>query len=399
MDKSTTEVHEEAPTGGKYPTCKTCEIMQEWEHMDTQSLDEVIRRIKSLSQLKTWCIITHDKDALPDGTLKKPHFHAVLTFGNTKTFKTIADTIHCQPQYVNKIRSTTLAAEMYLVHRNDPDKYQYDPKEVLANFDYVAKCAETPVRIKKEHIANKIASGEIKRYNLYKYITIDDYARNKVYFDRCFEFRADQQKGLNRDMHCIFITGASGTGKTTFAKEMATQKGYATYISSGGKNPLDNYAGEECIILDDTRSSTWSLTDFLKLTDNHTDSLVGCRYYNKSIAECKMLIVTSCKSLDEFYQNALNNDNEPKVQLLRRFEAVFHMDLDRIVLCAYDEVRQKHIPQATMINHITLRHDPKRASAFTLSLLQSMGLQVNENIDPDFPSTFSEDDLPDAWRI
>ena len=106
---------------------------------------------------------------------------------------------------------------------------------------------------------------------------------------------------------------------------LASQKGYECYISSGGKNPLDNYKGEECIILDDTRSSSWSLSDFLKLTDNHTDSLVGCRYYNKSIAECKLLIVTTVKSLDDFYEHATKEDNEPRIQLYRRFKLVLKM--------------------------------------------------------------------------
>jgi hypothetical protein len=45
-------------------------------------------------------------------------------------------------------------------------------------------------------------------------------------------------------------------------------------VSSGGKHPLDNYAGQECIILDDLRDTTYDFQDLLKLTDNNTDSLV-----------------------------------------------------------------------------------------------------------------------------
>ena len=61
--------HLSDPQDKKYPTVKTCEIMQYWQYMDTQSMDEVISRIRSLKQIKTWCIITHDKDLLPDGKL------------------------------------------------------------------------------------------------------------------------------------------------------------------------------------------------------------------------------------------------------------------------------------------------------------------------------------------
>ena len=177
-------------------------------------------------------------------------------------------------------------------------------------------------------------------------------------------------------MECIFITGASGTGKTTYAKIIAAQKGYATYISSGGKNPLDDYQGEECIILDDTRSSTWSLTDFLKLTDNHTDSLVGCRYYNKSIAECKLLIVTSVKSLDEFYEHATKEDNEPKIQLLRRFKMVIEMTLEDMTIKYYDDNKNCHVTVARVVNPVSALFQPQIAKKFAEDFIRAMGLEL-----------------------
>ena len=389
------------PQEKKYPTVKTCEIMQYWQYMDTQKLDDVISRIRSLKQIKTWCIITHDKDLLADGTPKGKHFHAVLTLKNSMTIKTIAEAVGVPPQYVNKIRSTTLAAQMYLIHRNDPGKFQYQPNEVKASFNYPELVDDTPIKIRREDLASKIASGEIKRYNLVDHVSPDEYARNIRYYENCFDYRNKLMKGLDRDMHCIFITGNSGTGKTTYAKEFATKKGFHTYISSGGKNPLDNYAGEECIILDDTRSSTWSLTDFLKLTDNHTDSLVGCRYYNKSIAECKLLIVTSCKSLDEFYENALNHDAEPKVQLLRRFELLVRMTHEQITTCVYSPQKATHVPIYTAKNHISLRYDPTMAMDFARDFMRTLGLEIHTDateIQAEFPLiTDPDDDLPDAW--
>ena len=399
---STADTQIETPAQDKkYPTVKTCEIMQYWSYMDTKQIDQVIGRIKSLKQIKSWCIITHDKDQLQDGTMKPPHFHAVITLKNSMTINSIASTIKVEPQYVNKIRSSTIAAQMYLIHRNDPGKYQYDPKEVHASFDYPMLVDDTPMKIRREDLASKIASGEIKRYNLVNHVTPDEYARNIRYYENCFDYRNKIMKGLNRNMQCIFITGQSGTGKTTYAKEYAVAKGFATYVSSGGKNPLDNYAGEECIILDDTRSSTWSLTDFLKLTDNHTDSLVGCRYYNKSIAECKLLIVTSCKSLDEFYNNALNNEEEPKVQLLRRFSLLVHMTHDTITICCYDPSTASHRPTLTARNHISLRYDTKMAVDFAQDFMKTLGLEIHDPApqQQSFSIVSDHDGLPDGWGI
>lgn len=379
----------------KIPICvKTCEIMQYWKYMDCNEIAVIISRIKTLSNLKSYCIITHDKDILPSGEIKPPHFHAVLTFSNAKTIETISKTVGVENQYVNKIKTTTKSARLYLVHRNNPEKYQYDPSEVYADFDYINYVDDCPVRQKRETIAERIQTGEIKEYNLWQYVTIDEYSKNKRYYQNCFEYRQNKIKGLDRNMECIFITGGSETGKTTYAKMLATQKGYNAYISSGGKNPLDNYKGEECIILDDTRSSSWSLTDFLKLTDNHTDSLVGCRYYNKSIAECKLIIVTSVKSLDEFYENATKEDNEPKIQLYRRFQMVIEMKKETMTISAYNEDKKRHIPAVSVKNPVALMYQPKMAKKMVDDFVTLMGLEIIDDKKPTLLPLDNDTDTP-----
>jgi len=361
---------------------KACEVMQYWDYMDCKDIDVIISRIKRLTNLKSYAIITHDKDILPNGELNPAHFHCVLTFSNATTIKSIADTIGVEMQYVEKIRATTKSARLYLIHRNDPDKYQYSPDEVRASFDYVSYVDDCPVKQKRESIAERIESGEIKQYNLCQYVTIDEYSRNYRYYQRCFEYRQNKLRGLDRNMECIFITGPSGTGKTTYAKMIAAQEGYACYISSGGKNPLDDYQGQECIILDDTRSSTWNLTDFLKLTDNHTDSLVGCRYYNKSIAECKLLIVTSVKTLDEFYENATKEDNEPKIQLLRRFKMVIEMTLEDMTISYYDDNKRCHVRAFRVTNPVSALFQPTVAKKFAADFVKAMGLEIIDDCQP-----------------
>lgn len=368
---------------GKNIKVKSCEVMQYWDYMDCKDIDVIISRIKKLTYIKSWAIITHDKDVLPNGELKPPHFHCVLTFSNATTIKSIADCIGVEMQYVEKIRTTTKSARLYLIHRNDPEKYQYPPEDVRASFDYVSYVDDCPVRQKRENIAERIEKGEIKQYNLYTFITIDEYSRNYRYYQRCFEYRQNKLRGLDRNMECIFITGPSGTGKTTYAKIIAAQKGYACYISSGGKNPLDDYQGQECIILDDTRSSTWNLTDFLKLTDNHTDSLVGCRYYNKSIAECKLLIVTSVKSLDEFYENATKEDNEPKIQLLRRFRMVLEMTPESMIIYYYNEGERRHLTVGKTVNPVSILFEPRTAKKFAEDFVKMMGLEIDDSIPDD----------------
>ena len=161
---------------------KSCEIMQYYEYMDTAELGVIISRISSLTSIKSWCTIDHDKDLLPSGKPKGKHFHAVLTFSNATTIGAVAKALKVEPQFVNKIKHTVKSAQLYLVHRNDPDKYQYDPQEVKASFDYEEMADGCPALQRRELIAEKIAKGEIKEYNLARYITVDESAKTKRYY-------------------------------------------------------------------------------------------------------------------------------------------------------------------------------------------------------------------------
>ena len=355
--------------------------MQYFEYYDVQEIATIESRIKSLTNIKKYAIIIHDKDILESGEPKKKHFHCVLTFGNMTTSQVVSNIMKVEEQYINKIRTTTKSAMLYLVHRNHPEKFQYNASEVVANFDYIEYIDGCEPKQQREEIAKQIETGKIKPYNLHDFITIDEYSKNKVYYDRCFEYRQNKIKGNNRNMECVFISGSSGTGKTTFAKMFASQKGYRAYISSGGKNPLDNYKGEECIILDDLRDSTYKMSDFLKLTDNNTDSLVGCRFYNKSIAECKLLIVTSVKPISEFYFNATHEEREPQQQLFRRFSTYIKMtDYDMTIFEYRNEIKE-YLKLAKTKNPVSVMFNRDVAKEFAKNLVNTMGLEIiEENI-------------------
>lgn len=375
-------------------TFKTFECMQYLEYYDTNDIKVIAERIKSLTQIKSWCIILHDKDRRDDGTAKPPHFHAVVTLSSAMTVKTIAEALHLEPQFINKIRTTTKSAQIYLVHRNNPEKFQYNPQEVLASFSYVDLVDGLAPKLSREEISARIDNGEIKRYNLHDFITIDEYGKNKTYYERCFEYRQQKLRKADRKMECIYITGEAGSGKTTCAKHLALQKGYAVYISSGGKSPLDNYAGEECIILDDIRGGTMPISDFLKLTDNHTDSLVGCRYYNKSIAECKLLIVTSVKSLNTLYQGIAEAETEPLKQLRRRFPCTLKVTKQTMAFYTYNADRDEYEFQCQLDNPARVFYDKEYQERKMREFLDGFGLTALP--DPLDQLTLDEEDDGDA---
>ena len=79
------------------------------------------------------------------------------------------------------------------------------------------------------------------------------------------KYRANVLK--DRSLEVLYISGDSGSGKTTFAKYLAEKKHYDPFVSGSGDDILDGYDKEECIILDDFRAGTMKFSELLKFLD------------------------------------------------------------------------------------------------------------------------------------
>lgn len=110
----------------------------------------------------------HDKDAQPDGTMKKPHWHVILIFGAKKSKAQIRE-ITAQLNTVDPMRVYRLSgAVRYLIHKDDPDKAQYDAADVEcyngANFLELIAC-NTDIRTALKGILNMIRTEDIRDYD------------------------------------------------------------------------------------------------------------------------------------------------------------------------------------------------------------------------------------------
>lgn len=314
---------------------KLCEIVQQLEYID---LDFVKNVLDSKDCIRDYAYIIHNKDKDT-----KPHIHIALRFKNAYDTKYISNWFAVPEQYIGRVKGKWKDMLEYLTHKNAPGKYQYSDDEVVSNFDWTVERDKPSSEERKAEIMNKIVAGEIREYNIHKEINIVEYDKYKRSIDNAFTYR---QKILleksDRKMDVIFITGKSGSGKTTYAKMLCENQGYSYFISSSSNDPFDGYAGQDAIILDDLRGSSFTFADLLKITDNYTGSSVKSRYKNKWL-ECKMMIITSIMPIDEFYINVFESSDEPLVQFQRRCQTYVIMSNEFMEVFAFDDNSNRYI--------------------------------------------------------
>ena len=74
----------------------------------------------------------HDKDFNPTGEVKKSHYHVLLKFANKKSLDQMLEIVqrfnsNVFPQAVDNFDGYL----RYLIHIDNPEKYQYEPKDII----------------------------------------------------------------------------------------------------------------------------------------------------------------------------------------------------------------------------------------------------------------------------
>ena len=338
---------------------KLWEVMTNAEYL---KIDEVQKILDDKKAIKDYAYILHNKDVYTDkdeaknaehkaGTHKADHYHIALRLDNAYSAKCVAEWFGLAENFVSKPTGKGNEAIKwcgmlkYLTHENAPHKHQYDESEVISNYAWADEKAKITNKsnsdARREEIINDIVSGKIRQYNYFEHITPIENDKYKLSIDNAFKYRLDKIKGGNRDMEVIYISGESQSGKTTYAKMLCEEKGYSFYVSSQGKNMFDDYAGHDVIILDDLRAEDLNVSGILKILDNNTSSQVGARFYNK-VLECKLIIITSTLSIDDFFKALQQSTKEDDVQFKRRCKVNFHMTKDKMYTRGWLEKSKKY---------------------------------------------------------
>lgn len=332
----------------KEKSAKHLMFEQQLAHMQI-TIDEMFDVLESHATVKFFEFIIHDKDVSDDGSLKAPHIHLYMNFGQSS----------CKPSQIAKwfkepttgpisyIQGAGIKARQYLIHLNDPEKYQYSPKDVVCSpgDSYIAWLEESKNFMEKQDTLTTLVDNYCRGTITYAQAidrlfacrsSSDDWFKTKRKLKDLREIELKMLIKGERDMQVIMIYGKSQTGKSTYAKILAD-----SLVASGecrDKTPgsssndiLQDYNGEDVLVLDDLRDVDdfgdyiLTLSDMLKFLDPHFASSTKSRYQNK-VFSGKYIIITTTKDPRTWYKGS----REQRWQFFRRLSQCVHITQDTI---------------------------------------------------------------------
>ena len=340
--------------------------------MYTQRLDIILANFQTLDDfedcIKTnvctnpndkFAYIIHDNDTSknPNQMFALEHLHLALDFENPHSLTSIAKLLKDfrkdgspNTQTLTIFKGNVNNAYSYLCHRTKKaaGKYQYDPKDVVANFDYVTLLEQTTKEVKSARDLKKVNINVVLDNIVNGVMTIKEakellsgaaYTKNINYLNNAqaeaMRRNADKwrknKKENNIPTVVIWLWGNSDTGKTSMAKEMATSSGQPYYLSGSSRGMWDNYDSNMHIaILDECRPEMFeTYRDMLSILDPYQERAVApARYYDRELA-LDTIIITSVYDPYAFYKHMIEPEKrnvDSFRQLERRITYSIHVE-------------------------------------------------------------------------
>ena len=336
--------------------CKNMMYAQKLSHLpdSIQTKEALARLIEDKLKPSRYAIIVHDKDIDKDGNPKEPDIHAMMCFQNARYLQSIAKMMGEKTQYIEKWDGEANNGFAYLLHRTAKaraeGKYQYDPSEVTANFDFPALIRQIETGLKQNHapketgykideLLNALYAGIMSKEEVERHMTGAQYGRYRRQVEDVWRKRlqnlADEWRAemaaYSKAIQVIWIYGVAGVGKTRMAKAYAEKLGQSYYITGSSRDLFQNYKGEHTLIIDELRPNVMRYQDLLRIMDPYGAQVMApSRYYDKALA-CNVIIITTPYDPPTFYvANYVNQVPDGSDQLMRRITLSIRMTQDRI---------------------------------------------------------------------
>ena len=362
---------------------KLCEVVTKVDFLKEDIINEVLNK----SCIRDYAYIIHHSDRKEDGSLKDAHYHICIRFKDAYDTKYIAQWFNIGEQFISKVKGRWSDVLKYLTHANAPTKFQYSVDEVVSNFDFKKEINKNNNKDIVNDIIKQIEAGEIREYNQFDKIPIEIWSRNKTLIKNALEYYREMKfMEKDREITVIFCTGDTGTGKTTFAKEYAKMTKKSICISSCSNDVMQDYKGEDVIVLDDMRDDSFKFTDLLKILDNHTKSTMASRYFNKGFLG-DTIIITSYKDVEEWYKEV---PDESRCQLFRRISLKCVFTDDFVYGYHWEDDIKKYVVDSKVKNIYRMKAREKAKTS--MDLFKVMGSLNDEEYDKAIKDIDSLDD-------
>ena len=265
-----------------------------------------------------YAYILHENDVNEKGEVEQAHYHICMRKTNKTNFK--FDMLkHAFP--VGKIEQGRTWEYMlqYLLHKNAPEKTPHSVDEIVTNIDggtldlYLKGTTSVKKRSALERNFDKL-QDDILEYKIFQYQFREQLATNKMFRKLMAEFDTKIEKSFvaqkvgwyekykhTRSLEVIFIEGGGGCGKTALAIAYCQQRKWSYYIASDENDPMQDYASQDCLILDELRDDTFSYSSFMRILNTYTGTTVKSRYHNKAFTG-EAIIIPSYLPLSEYYK-------------------------------------------------------------------------------------------------
>lgn len=296
------------------PKCRHMMYTQQLSHLPMKDLTELQTIVEQKIQPERYALILHDQETDDKGNLKPPDVHVMMSFAHARHLSSVAHLLGDVPQYIEAWDSHHENGYAYLVHSTRQaqaeGKHQYDPGEVIANFDYPAYFlslqTKSVQKTRQQDMAAKdlidaMYAGILTKSEVEQRLTgsqLGYYKRqidavwSKVLRNRADAWRKEMRE-QGKQVTVIWLFGVAGAGKTRLAREIAEKQGRPYFMSGSSRDIFEDYSSEGIIILDELRPKVMAYQDLLRLLDPFgVEVKAPSRYFDKHIA-ADMIIVTS----------------------------------------------------------------------------------------------------------
>ncbi len=347
--------------------CKNMMYVQQTTSMSAKTKEDLAKLVKEKLKPKKSALILHDKDIDENGNPEADHIHLMLSFENARYIDSIAKILKDKPQYIEKWDGLAENGFAYLVHATESanDKYQYNPNEVIANFDYVQELKKITKAVtnaannsKSSTLLDSFYAGVISRDEAEKSMTGTQYGKFSRQLDAIENKRMQEEAQAwikqkieeHSTVKTIWLFGTEGTGKTSLARQLAENKGDKPFITGSSRDIFQGYKGEHTIILEELRPFNFNYEDFLRITDPYgfyNQVMLPSRYKDKMLA-CDLIIITSPYDPWNYYDQQFHVSTSQKDgcvnpaildnfgQLKRRISLTIYADLDYTYATQFD---------------------------------------------------------------